>query len=203
MTAASAVTDVITTQQYAVLGALGLIVLVFLATRGSRRVRDGSPKQYRREIDSATEQSEEVKRSMEQLLAALEELSGKIGAQVDESLAKLRKTTEEADRRISAMRILIAESKRLASESTGAPATGQVERTPRGEALPEPPAAAPILPEPPQARSSGEPSATPEPRHQRVYELADRGLTAVQIAQELQTQPGEIELILNLRGVEA
>jgi hypothetical protein len=45
--------------------------------------------------------------------------------------------------------------------------------------------------------------ATSEPRHQRVYELADRGLNAVQIAQELQTQPGEIELILNLRRVEA
>jgi hypothetical protein len=203
MTAALAATEMITTQQWVLLGALGLIVLVFLATRGSRRVRDGSPKQYRREIDSATEQSEVVKRDMEHLLVALDELSGKIGAQVDESLAKLRTTTEQADRRIAAMRILIAESKRLANESAGVPSTGLAERTLGAEGSAEQPVAEPVTPAPPQAISSGEPSAIPESRHQRVYELADRGLTAVQIAQELQTQPGEIELILNLRKVEA
>jgi hypothetical protein len=55
----------------------------------------------------------------------------------------------------------------------------------------------------PKAASSPVSVVVPEPRHQRIYELADRGLTAVQIAQELQARPGEVELILNLRKVES
>lgn len=36
--------------------------------------------------------------------------------------------------------------------------------------------------------------------HEVVYELADAGKTAVEIARELGKTPGEVELILNLRG---
>ena len=202
MTAALAATDVISTQQYVLLGFLGLITLIFLATRGRGRVRDGSPKQYRREIDSATVQTEAVKRDMEQLLVALEELSTKIGARIDANLAKLRETTEEADRRIAAMRILIAESKRLTSGPAGGTSTAQAEQTPAAEESAGQSAAKAASPASPQAMSNAERPAASEPRHQRVYEMADQGLSALQIAQELQAQPGEIELILNLRRVE-
>jgi len=37
-------------------------------------------------------------------------------------------------------------------------------------------------------------------RHSAVYELADTGLTPVDIAKELGKTPGEVELILNLRN---
>ncbi|HXB97770.1 MAG TPA: hypothetical protein VNZ54_06925 [bacterium] len=38
-----------------------------------------------------------------------------------------------------------------------------------------------------------------QPRHQRVYELADQGWTHEQIAKEAGLLPGEVDLILNLR----
>ena len=42
--------------------------------------------------------------------------------------------------------------------------------------------------------------ATADTRHARVYDLADRGHTAREIAQQLDMPPGEVELILNLRA---
>lgn len=40
----------------------------------------------------------------------------------------------------------------------------------------------------------------PDPRHAEVYELADQGRSARQIAQQLERPYGEVELILALRG---
>ena len=195
MIAAGPVTEAITTQQWVMLGVLGLMLLLLLAARGRRRRSEGSPKQYRREIDSATAQSEAVRRDMEQLLVELETLSQKIGGQIDASLAKLREATQDADRRISALRMLIAECKRVSGESgagqTNA-ATGMLDGSTAEAASPGQTTSA----------SSSIAAVVPGPRHQRIYELADRGLTAVQIAQELQARPGEVELILNLRKVE-
>jgi hypothetical protein len=37
-------------------------------------------------------------------------------------------------------------------------------------------------------------------RHGRIFELADGGLTTVEVAREVGQTPGEIELILSLRG---
>jgi hypothetical protein len=205
MTGVAAAVDSIGAQQVILLAALALIVLVYLITRVQRRGRDGSPKQYRREIDSATAQSETVKRDMEQLLAALEDLSQKINGQIDASLAKLRETTVDADRRISALRILIAESKRLAGGSEGGSSPADAPRPTDAAAEPQVQSgAAAASQEPRETAPPAIPSVSlPEQRHQRVYELADRGLTPVQIAQELQAQPGEVELILNLRRVES
>jgi hypothetical protein len=202
MIAALPTSDAITVQQWVLLVVLALIVLIFVVTRGQRRGRDGSVKQYRREIDSATAQSEGVQLDMEQLLVELEALSQKINGQIDNSLAKLRETTVEADRRITALRILIAESKRQSGESGTAPPAPDAAT----QAIPPTEAADRPATEPARQELRWVPTAPPpmpEQRHQRIYELADRGLTAVQIAQELQTQPGEIELILNLRKVES
>jgi hypothetical protein len=38
------------------------------------------------------------------------------------------------------------------------------------------------------------------PKYNPIYELADKGKTPREIAQQLGTTPGEVELILNLRG---
>ena len=57
------------------------------------------------------------------------------------------------------------------------------------------------------SRGVDEPNGTPPPAsmpltngHHVVYELADAGKTAIEIARELGKTPGEVELILNLRG---
>lgn len=42
-----------------------------------------------------------------------------------------------------------------------------------------------------------------DPIHQRVYELADQGMSSVEIARTLEQQPGQVELILALRRREA
>ena len=39
-----------------------------------------------------------------------------------------------------------------------------------------------------------------DPRHAQVYDLADEGLSAPEIARQLGRPSGEIELILALRG---
>ncbi len=51
-----------------------------------------------------------------------------------------------------------------------------------------------------QSSPSPENSNEPDIRHQIVYELADAGKKAIEIARELGKTPGEVELILNLRG---
>jgi hypothetical protein len=47
--------------------------------------------------------------------------------------------------------------------------------------------------------SDGAAAKDSDNRHQVVYELADAGFTAVEIARDLGRTPGEVELILNLR----
>lgn len=188
-------------QQWAMLIVIAVTAAVVWWSWGGRRGMGGSPKQYRREIDSANAQGENVKRDMEQLLTELEDLSAKINTQVDGTYGKLQQLVAEADKRIQAMRILIAECKRLATEPGAV--TGCVENEPPKASevalasADVPPAAEPTIAAPAAEAADRSMSS----RHERIYTLADKGLTAIQIAQELQMQPGEVELILGLRRV--
>jgi hypothetical protein len=176
-------------QQLLLLAVVVLVAGAFWLARGARRGLDGSPRPYRRAIDSAAARSEKVKGDMEQLLVELDELSKKIGAQIDGASDRLQQIIADADQRISAMRILIAECKRLGDDA-GPDGPRQRDR---------PPVSSPVGPDSPEAPVDVGSSAEPDRRHQRVLELADKGLSALQIAQELHQQPGEVELILNLR----
>jgi hypothetical protein len=202
MNALPAIAESVSFQQWAMLIALAVLaVVVWWSWGGNRRGMGASPKQYRREIDSATAQGETVKRDMEQLLTELEDLSAKINTQVDGTYGKLQQLVAEADKRIQAMRILIAECKRLAAEpgaeigasEKGPPKPAEAART----SADVPPAAEPTV----TAPAAGAADRSMSSRHERIYTLADKGLTAVQIAQEAQMQPGEVELILGLRRV--
>ncbi|MBN2562829.1 MAG: hypothetical protein JXQ75_18045 [Phycisphaerae bacterium] len=179
-----------TMQQSVLLCGAIILATVLLMNMRRRRPLDGSPKQYRREIDSATAQSAGVKRDMEQLLIELEELSRKINAQIDTKFAKLERSIADADKRISAFRILIDEAKRVTDGI--APSAG-----------PSPADASPDAPavQRGEVESPREDGTSPrgDERRRRIYELADRGSTAVEIAQELDQTVGEVELILNLR----
>lgn len=213
MSALPAIAGSITFQQGALLITVVVLAIVVWWSWGGRRGMGGSPRQYRREIDSATAQGENVKRDMEQLLAELEDLSAKINGQVDGSFGKLQQLVTEADRRIQAMRILIAECRRLAAEVEAAPTAMANEARRHSAELSGSAASAPASPEQPEQAAvteEKEETATeavaaaeppPENRHERIYQLADKGLTAVQIAQELHVHPGEVELILCLRRI--
>ncbi len=183
--------------QQALLLSLAIIVLtITVMNMRRRRPKDASPRQYRREIDAATSQNAAVKRDMEVLLVELEELSRKINAQIDTKFAKLEQSIADADRRVTALRILIEETKRLHGKK---PEEGEASE-PAGPNA----AARSDAREPEQSMTldAEEQSAQPSPhdRRQRIYALADAGRSPVEIARELGTQPGEVELILNLRS---
>ncbi len=185
----------ISLQQIAMLAAILLAIITVMNMRRRRRPLDGSPKQYRREIDSATAQSASIKRNLEQLLIELEELSRNINAQIDTKFAKLERSIIDADKRISALRILIDEAKRVGGGG-GDRNGGPGERAGSGGGAVRRSAAGPAEA---QGADRGEEAGPVDERYRRIYELADRGLGPVEIAQELGQKTGEVELILNLR----
>ncbi len=106
-----------TLQQWGLLCGVIVLATVVIMNMRRRRPLDGSPRQYRREIDGATQQSIGVKRDMADLLVELDKLARNINAQIDTKFAKLEQSIADADKRISAMRILIDEAKRLAEQA--------------------------------------------------------------------------------------
>lgn len=106
--------------------------------------------------------------------------TGAVRAEVQAMLADIEETTRRAaaqiDNRCQKLEILIAEADRKLQQLDG-----QLQM--------------PMRSAPPLAAASA-PANDP---HQPVYDLADRGMDARQIAQTLGKQPGEIELVLALR----
>ena len=90
-----------------------------------------------------------------------------------------RRIAAQIDNRVTKLDILLAEAdekiKRLEAAVTAS--------TPLPDSLP---AATP-------------PAEASDPRHRRIYELADQGHSPREIAQQVSMPPGEVELILNLR----
>jgi len=89
-----------------------VIITLLLMQSSRRRGTNGSPKQYRREIDSATNKSAVIKRDMERLLVELSELARQINGQIDTRYAKLEQSIADADKRIQFLRVLLAAAKK-------------------------------------------------------------------------------------------
>lgn len=118
----------------------------------------------RKPIDEpSTDSKEKLRRDLEMLLGELQDLSRRIGAEIDTRFAKLEAALRDADRRIAVLT-------RLSRPGD----------------------------QPAPAEHAGE-SQDQDVRYAVVYELADAGFSAVQIAKDLGKTPGEVELILNLR----
>jgi len=148
-----------------------LVVVIFLLLR-PRRIGGKGPSAAALRTPPAASTSQD-RRDLEALIVELHELSRKINADIDTHFAKLEAGMRDADRRIATLTRLTRK-------------TGQ----PSGPGVPAEPGATP----PPEDNSD------PNLRHAIVYELADSGLKPVDIARQLGKTPGEIELILNLRG---
>lgn len=170
-------------QQYMLLASVLLAGFVFMRVMRKATPSDGTPKQYRREIDSATKQHTAMRADMEQLLIELDKLSREVSGQIDTRFTKLEQSIADADKRIAAMRILLEACKNAGASL--APADDQSVRQQSGAG--ESPA------------MSGHTTAGGDSRMHRIYQLADQGLSPMQIAQQLEEHPGEVELILNLR----
>ena len=116
-------------------------------------------------------QSREVQENMREMMLELEQLSREINSQVDTRLRALNLLVQEADQKIR-------ELKRLQGTPPREGAQGDSLVTPAGAS--------------PQAALVSE-------RYAKVYALADRGRSVVDIARELGMMTGEVELILALR----
>ncbi len=189
-------------QQALALAAAVMIITFLLLRRYRRRTMGASPKQYQREIDTATNKSAAVKRDMERLLVELNELARQINGQIDTRYAKLEQTMADADRRISALRVLIrsakTELKAVLDETAASSGGGGDDLTLESlDITIGDEDDAPTALEPSRAESR---TASEDGPNQRICELADEGRKAIEIAQELDRNVGEIELILNLRN---
>jgi hypothetical protein len=111
-----------------------------------------------------------VERQMQNLLVELSEMTRQITAQLDTRAQKLQLLIEEADKRIA-----------------------ELQRTPK-QPIPARSGEAWSAPAPPNI-----PSEPVDESHQKVYDLADHGHSAGEIARELNQPRGEVELILALR----
>lgn len=171
----------VTTQQWLLLAAAVLAGFIFMRMLRRTTPSDGTPRQYRREIEAAAGQQAAIRRDLEALLIELDKLSRDVGGQIETRFARLERIIADADKRIAALRILLD-----AAKSAGATLNVPEQVAPSGT---------PTAPGNPGHATA----ATIEARTRRIYELADQGMTADQIARQLDQHAGEVELILNLR----
>lgn len=207
-------------QQWMLCGGLAVVVIALVAMSLARaRPRDGSPKQYRREIDGANRESEALQRDLEALIGELNELAGGISRQLDAKFAALTTATEVADRRIGELQRLLERVESvgaipapidLENEAT---ATEAVERSNAESSYVDwiinDEAAVALRNQPDEIITLGNPETLPEPAvetqmdevdslHRRICELAAQGHRPVEIARIVEHAVGEVELILHL-----
>lgn len=149
----------------------GVFVLFYMLMRGKRRKRD--PLDHHAGPGLSLSQQRRTEEQMQHLLVELAEMSRQISAQLDTRSKKLELLIHDADERIAVLRTM---TETRASSTSSRPAH------PAHDVNDEGPPAAPL-----------------DPRHAQVYDLADKGRTATQIAEELARPRGEVELILALR----
>jgi hypothetical protein len=152
---------------------VSVIMLVVTRRRIARNRAAGDPPAIGpapRSPVTGREQSRDASQSMREMMLELEQLSREINSQVDTRLRALNLLVQEADEKLRQLRELQG-----LAEGEGP----QVRRLP------------PLRQEP-------HPEATSE-RYARVYTLAEKGHSIVEIARELEMMTGEVELILALR----
>ena len=122
-----------------------------------------------------------VERDMSNLLVELSEMARQMTAQLDTRAAKLESLIREADEKIETLRSLAAGGDGLVSRGVLVEA-----KLLEADAAP--------------MRGVEDAVAVVDPRHAEVYQLADGGQSAQDIARRTGRPRGEIELILALRG---
>lgn len=219
-------------QQWILIGLLGAALLVIvLQSRRRKEPGPGRPSALER-AEAALEQaaargtgstghgaaasrgdeaSQQVRKDFEQLLTELEHLSERITLQVEEEFGRLQGLMTEADRRISALRVLIEASRQLREPMRGdalnvSPSLSSPVQAPsptsystsRSEvsAAPSPMTSSP----PPVVSAPLDGGLESDPRFAPIFQLADAGFTPRDIAQKLGESTGTVELVLNLRN---
>ena len=154
------------------LGAFGLVYLMVLRPMMRGRKRDPLEQPPPR---AGMAQQRAMERDMQTLLVEYEQMIRNMTAGLDTRAAKLELLIKEADEKLAALR--------AATAAAGAPPDRADPATARRDNITPPPV-----------------NTGPDPRHLAVYELADQGLSANDVARKLGRPSGEVELILALRG---
>jgi hypothetical protein len=123
-----------------------------------------------------------VERDVSNLLVELSEMTRQMTAQIDTRAAKLEALIREADEKISMLRSL----------GSGCGIGGE----PHGILVEAKLLEADAV----RMRTVVDPVPAADPRHAEVYDLADEGQSAQEIARQTGRPSGEVELILALRG---
>lgn len=165
-------TDAFSAEQMVPLGIVLLAIYLLMSSLRKRRERqsDQEPRDSTLRAGAApANDSQRMRRDLESLIVELQELSRTISAQIDTRFAKMEAVMRDADRRIATLTRLTRDAEDHARQAEG--------------------------------RIEGDSSVPTDQdvRHTVVYELADGGASAVEIAKRLGRTTGEIELILNLR----
>jgi hypothetical protein len=169
------------------------VIMIMLLRR--HQFRASTQRDLGREQLARIREQRGLRQSMDELLLQLEDVSRRVGAQVDTKFAKLETVIRDADERIDRLERIL-----------GRPATGNGSPdAARDQPDAKPRQAAP--PAQPTHQAGGRASASrklpatepTDPRVARVYELVDAGATPIKAAEQLGLPLGEVELILNLR----
>lgn len=187
---------------------IGVGIIVFVAvTSLIRRNRQRQQPEHRtveRDTVSQLRQQSAMREDLQTLMVELEELSRRIGAQIDTRFNKLESVIADADERIAAMESLIraARGQSTIDVTVGdEPAVGETPAPAPADAAPEPP---PPKKNAKKKNASKQKNPPPQPvdadpKRARIFTLADMGKDPVEIAKATGSKPGEVELILALR----
>ena len=162
-----------------VAGVVAIGVLLTLSIRGKIARRNAQRPTGRELIDQVKRRVHAAGRGQDvaEQTAEMVETARRLAAQLDNKAKRLEILIEEADRRLEAM--------------GGTATAGPPRTTPEADTEPS------HRPEPEDAAPDDPPV---DPLTRAVYELADQGRNAIDIARELDEQVGKIELILALRA---
>ena len=154
--------------------AVGGLTILMISTYRRTRERRRQPRIPARQRYAQLQTKAAATRDVEQVMLELDQLARQIHGRIDTRVAKLEAIIRDADERIDQL--------------------GRLVRAARGDATID----VTLDSEDPHMPS---PSANEETddRHGAVYRLADGGLSAAQIGQEVGKTTGEVELILALR----
>ena len=176
------------------LGGFTILYIVFI--RPNRKPKKPRDPLEQRPASTSLAQQRSIERDMSNLLVEYEGMIRRMTAQVDTRATRLEMLIADADEKIATLRSLAAASSdgaaepRRLTEADGSISGGDGGGGPRETGVGDDAATA-------------RPAAEEEPvdrRHQEIYDLADGGLTARQIAHQLGRPNGEVDLILALRG---
>lgn len=198
------------------LGAGGMLLLVVILLRRLRRRSQARPD----EPDlTASERIEAVRRQaalsrdpLERLMAEAEELTRHLAAVLDNKAARLELLIEEADRKLAAFDPGAADGSGPRPDAHDDRRQGRVvtkvgrldpslldrARVAQAEAERASNELRGIDPAAAALRQAASPPAAP-PGHERIYRLADEGLSPQEIARRTGEPVGQVELVLNLR----